>query len=74
MGYYYTLLFAYQLFQGKKMTQKKCSICGEDAIGAQVYGCCGSYVCLEHADSNLRKLAPGEKLELGACYYLRFSE
>ncbi|MDO8841614.1 MAG: hypothetical protein Q7J09_11685 [Methanocalculus sp.] len=51
-----------------------CTICGRKAVGCQIYGCCGSYVCFEHADKHLQNLRPGEKLDLGACYFLRFPE
>ncbi|MCQ1537645.1 hypothetical protein FTO68_01380 [Methanocalculus taiwanensis] len=56
------------------MTDYRCTICGEKAVGCQVYGCSGSYVCLLHADAHLLNLKPGERKEWGACYFLRFLE
>ncbi|RQD80590.1 MAG: hypothetical protein D5R96_08455 [Methanocalculus sp. MSAO_Arc2] len=56
------------------MSDHVCDICGEKAIGCQILGCCGSYVCWEHADKQLKTLKSGEKQELGACYYWRFEE
>jgi len=56
------------------MRELVCTICGKKAVGCQVFGCCGSYVCHEHADKPLQELKPGEKLDLGGRYYLRLKE
>jgi hypothetical protein len=50
----------------------KCEQCGKDAIGYQGYACCSEYVCLDHADTFLLSLKPGEKLVSGECYFERF--
>ncbi len=52
--------------------KRTCDVCGKDAIGIQCLGCCAATVCLEHAESALRELKPGERKEWGACFYLRF--
>ena len=51
----------------------KCEYCDKDAAGYQGYGCCSAYVCIDHADSFLLTLKPGEKLSTGECYFERFS-
>jgi hypothetical protein len=51
----------------------KCEYCAKDAIGYQGFGCCSAYVCLDHADSLLLELKPGEKKVSGECYFDRFS-
>jgi len=51
---------------------KRCDVCGRDAIGVQILGCCGSTVCEEHADAQLKSLKPGEKKEWGACFFYRY--
>ncbi|MCC7565432.1 MAG: hypothetical protein KO206_04025 [Methanomicrobiaceae archaeon] len=56
------------------MAGEVCSVCGKKAIGCQIFGCCGSNVCEEHADRKLRDLRPGERLEWGGCYFVRFPE
>ena len=43
----------------------KCEYCEKDAIGYQGYGCCSAYVCLDHADSFVLALKPGESLTSG---------
>ena len=50
----------------------KCEYCEKDAIGYQGYGCCSAYVCLDHADSFVLALKPGESLTSGECYFERF--
>jgi hypothetical protein len=50
----------------------KCEYCEKDAIGYQGYGCCSAYVCLDHADSFVLALKPGETLTSGECYFERF--
>ena len=51
----------------------KCDYCEKDAIGYQGFGCCSAYVCLDHADTFVLNLKPGEKLISGECYFERFS-
>ena len=53
-------------------TKKTCDICGKEAIGMQIMGCCSSTLCEEHADAHLKELKPGEKKEWGVCYFYRF--
>jgi hypothetical protein len=53
----------------KKM---KCEYCEKDAIGYQGFGCCSAYVCLDHADTLVLALKPGEKLASGECYFERY--
>jgi len=53
--------------------KKKCEYCEKDAIGYQGFACCSAYVCLDHADSFVLSLKPGEKLTSGECYFERFS-
>ena len=43
----------------------KCEYCEKEAIGYQGYGCCSAYVCLDHADSFVLALKPGESLTSG---------
>jgi len=50
----------------------KCEYCDKDAIGYQGFGCCSAYVCLDHADTFVLNLKPGEKLSSGECYFERF--
>jgi hypothetical protein len=50
----------------------RCKYCEKDAIGYQGYSCCAEYVCLDHADSFVRALKPGERLASGECYFERF--
>jgi hypothetical protein len=52
---------------------QKCAYCGKDAIGYQGFGCGFAYVCLDHADSLLLRLKPGENMSSGECYLERFS-
>lgn len=49
-----------------------CQICGKPAIGLEILGCCKAVVCEEHASLFLRNLLPGQRLEAGACYYVRY--
>ena len=49
-----------------------CQVCGKPAIGLEILGCCKAVVCEDHASSFLRNLSFGEKLESGACYYVRY--
>lgn len=49
-----------------------CQVCGNPAIGMEILGCCKMVVCEDHASLYLRNLAPGKKLESGACYYVRY--
>lgn len=51
-----------------------CDVCGKEAIGMQIMGCCTSTVCEEHAEPMLRGLKPGELKEWGICCFLRFGE
>jgi hypothetical protein len=51
----------------------KCEYCDKDAEGYQGFGCCFAYVCMDHADTFLRDLKPGEKLSSGECYFWRFA-
>ena len=57
------------MMQGEKRT---CDVCGKDAIGIQILGCCGSTVCEEHAADMLKDMKPGEKKEWGACFFYRY--
>ena len=52
--------------------RRVCDVCGKEAIGMQIMGCCTSVVCEEHAEPMLRGLKPGELKEWGICCYLRF--
>jgi hypothetical protein len=52
--------------------KRTCDVCDKEAIGMQILGCCGSTVCEEHAENQLREMKPGEKKEWGACYFYRF--
>ncbi|HII77082.1 MAG TPA: hypothetical protein HA264_08660 [Methanolinea sp.] len=54
------------------MSEDACSVCGKKAIGYQIFGCCGSSVCEEHADPKLRNLHSGGKLKWGDCYFFRY--
>ncbi len=54
--------------------KKTCDVCGKEAIGIQVLGCCASTVCSEHAEQMLRELNPGEKKTWGACYFERYED
>jgi hypothetical protein len=56
------------------MVKRICDVCGKAAIGMQLFSCCTSIVCGEHADSSLREMKPGEKKGGGECYYYRFEE
>ncbi|OPX69185.1 MAG: hypothetical protein A4E37_00748 [Methanoregulaceae archaeon PtaB.Bin056] len=56
---------------GEKRT---CDVCGRQAIGIQILGCCGSTVCEQHAEDRLKRMRPGEKMEWGACYFYRYEE
>jgi len=49
-----------------------CQICGKPAIGLEILGCCKAVVCEEHASIFLLNLRTGERLEAGACYYVRY--
>ena len=40
--------------------KKKCEDREKDAIGYQGFACCSAYVCLDHADSFVLALKPGE--------------
>ncbi|MDI6718278.1 MAG: hypothetical protein QMD46_01515 [Methanomicrobiales archaeon] len=51
-----------------------CDVCGRAAIGIQIFGCCASTVCEEHADARLRELGPGKKRGWGECYFYRFED
>ena len=51
-----------------------CDVCGKEAIGMQIMGCCTSVVCEEHADAMLRGLKPGEIKEWGICCFQRFGK
>ena len=50
----------------------RCEYCEKEAIGLQSLGSCVSYVCLDHADSSLLALKPGEKQAYDYCYLERF--
>jgi hypothetical protein len=52
--------------------KQKCERCGKDAIGFQSMEGGFEYVCLEHADSLLLALKPGEKQAYEYCYLERF--
>jgi hypothetical protein len=54
--------------------RQACSVCGKDAIGMQIMGCCTAIVCEEHAEPMLRELKPGELKEWGICCFLRFRD
>jgi len=56
------------------MKLRVCSLCGKEAIGLQILGCCTYLVCEEHADPMLRKLKPGEIREWGICCFQRFAD
>lgn len=51
-----------------------CQFCGRPAIGMQILGCTAQYVCENHAEKPLLEIAPGTKLDLGACYYVRYAD
>jgi hypothetical protein len=51
-----------------------CSVCGKEAIGMQIMGCCTAFVCEEHAEPMLRGLKPGEIKEWGICCFQRFGD
>ncbi|HWQ67107.1 MAG TPA: hypothetical protein VN372_09570 [Methanospirillum sp.] len=57
------------------MSTKKplCQVCGEEAIGMQILGCCPSEVCSGHAEKILAEMKPGERKESGACYFWRYN-
>jgi hypothetical protein len=50
-----------------------CERCGKIAIGFQSMEGGFEYVCLEHADSLLLALKPGEKKVYGVCVLERYS-
>ena len=50
-----------------------CERCGKEAIGFQSMEGGFEYVCLEHADSLLLALKPGEKKVYGVCVLERYS-
>jgi hypothetical protein len=54
--------------------KKRCEYCEKEAIGYQGFACCSAYVCLDHADSFVLALKPGEKLISGECYFERFDK
>lgn len=54
--------------------KRTCDVCGEEAVGMQILGCCCSTVCEEHAEYHLREMKPGEKKEWGVCYFYRFPD
>jgi hypothetical protein len=54
--------------------KRTCDVCGKEAIGIQCLGCCGSTVCKEHAEIQLREMKPGERKEWGICYFYRFED
>ena len=54
--------------------RRTCSVCGKEAIGLQIMGCCTALVCGEHAEPMLRELKPGEIREWGICCFQRFGE
>ncbi|MDD1639403.1 MAG: hypothetical protein LUQ42_04515 [Methanomicrobiales archaeon] len=56
------------------MERRYCEVCGREAIGLQIMGCCHSFVCEEHAEPMLRELKPGELKEWGVCCFQRFAE
>jgi hypothetical protein len=56
------------------MKRPVCSLCEKEAIGIQIYGCCSMTACSEHADPRLLALGPGESLNFGACFFLRYNE
>lgn len=49
-----------------------CQVCGKTAVGIEILGCCKQVVCEEHASPFLKKLKPGERLQVEACYYFRY--
>jgi hypothetical protein len=49
-----------------------CQVCGKPAIGMQIFGCCSSTVCEDHAEKTLLIMEPGERSEYGACYFWRY--
>lgn len=53
--------------------EMKCDRCGKDAIGRESFGCCSSYVCIDHASALLREIRPGKTLVSGECYLERFA-
>jgi len=52
--------------------KKTCDVCGKEAIGIQILGCCSSSVCEEHALAPMRDMKPGEKKEWGGCFFWRY--
>jgi len=50
-----------------------CHVCGKPAIGMQIFGCCPSTVCEDHAEKILLSMKPGEKSEYGACFFWRYT-
>jgi hypothetical protein len=55
-------------------TGQVCDVCGREAIGFQIMGCCTAVVCEEHAEPMLRGLKPGEIREWGICCFQRFGK
>lgn len=49
-----------------------CQVCGKPAIGLEILGCCKVVVCEDHASPFLKNLSSGERMESGACYYVRY--
>jgi hypothetical protein len=54
------------------IAKNPCAYCGRESIGIQIYGCCSVTVCADHADEELKSMAPGERRDRGACYLYRF--
>jgi hypothetical protein len=54
--------------------RRTCEVCGREAIGLQIMGCCTSVVCEEHAEPMLRGFQPGEIREWGICCFQRFDD
>jgi len=59
---------------GDEGRKKTCDVCGKEAVGMQILGCCASTVCEEHAEYQLRDMKPGEQKEWGVCYFFRFPD
>jgi hypothetical protein len=54
--------------------RRTCDVCGKEAIGLQIMGCCTSVVCEEHAEPMLRELQPGGIREWGICCFQKFGD
>jgi hypothetical protein len=49
-----------------------CQVFGKPVIVMQIFGCCQSVVCCDHAEKIPISMMPGEKKKWSLFYFLRF--